>query len=76
MLTLVRDGTAQARIAVGRDVSPSAKFAANELQTYMQKSTGATIPIVETLGDDGTVEIVIGDGKISQSFYQLWNCIY
>jgi hypothetical protein len=33
----------------------------------MQKSTGATIPIVETLGDDGTVEIVIGDGKISQS---------
>jgi len=67
MLTLVRDGTAQARIAVSGEVSPSARFAARELQTYIQKSTGATLPIVESLRDDGAVEIVIGDGKISQS---------
>jgi hypothetical protein len=69
MLTLVRDGTAQARIAVGRDVSPSAKFAAKELQTYIQKSTGATIPIAETLGDDEATDfskILSASGGICQ----------
>jgi hypothetical protein len=66
-LILVGEGIAKARIVVGSDVSPSAGFAAGELQTYIQKSTGATLLIVESLGEDGTVEIVIGDGAISRS---------
>jgi hypothetical protein len=67
MLTLVRSGTANARIVVGSDVSPTARFAAGELQNYVRKATGATLPIVDTVGDDGAVEVVIGDGKISRS---------
>jgi len=67
MLTLVQDGKARARIVVGGDVAPSAKFAAKELQTYVQKATGATLPMAESLRDDGIVEIVVGDGKISRS---------
>jgi Domain of unknown function (DUF4838) len=67
MLAIVQDGKPLARIVLGDDAVPVAEFAAKELQTYIQKSTGATIPIVKALSDDGAVEIVIGDSKVSQS---------
>ncbi len=65
-LVLVDNGVAKARIVVGADVPPAAKFAAKELQTYIKKSTGAELPIEAALGDGKDVDIVIGDGKLSQ----------
>jgi hypothetical protein len=43
--TLVRDGRGQATIVLARDPSPSARFAAHELQGHIKKITGVTLPI-------------------------------
>ena len=64
-LTLARDGEPHARIVVGEDVSPAARFAAKELQRYVEKATGAVLPIVDHLGEDGQIELVIGAGQIA-----------
>jgi len=64
-LVLVKDGQARARIVVGKDVTHVARFAARELQSYVRKSTGAALPIADALGNDGSVEIVIGAGRIA-----------
>jgi hypothetical protein len=64
-LPLVRDGEPYARIVVGGDVSPAARFAAKELQRYVEKATGAILPIVDHLGEDEQVELVIGAGQIA-----------
>ena len=65
-LPLVEDGKSHARIVAGEDVSPSARFAASELQTYIRKATGAEVPIEKESKDDGMVEIIIGDGQIAR----------
>ncbi|MBN1674372.1 MAG: hypothetical protein JXR37_25215 [Kiritimatiellae bacterium] len=65
-LILVENGQPKARIVVGADTTPSARFAARELQHYIQKSTGATLPIVDQRSTDGTVDIVVGAGKIAE----------
>lgn len=66
-LTLVRNGAALARIVVDSNAVPVAAFAAKELQDYIRKATGATLPIADSLNDDGVVEIIIGDGALSRS---------
>jgi len=66
-LALVRDGKPMARIVVDQGASPTAKFAAKELTTYIKKSTGVELPTVGKLTDDGLVEIVVGPGKIAAS---------
>ena len=66
-LVIVKDGKPNARIVVGDDVSPSAKFAAKELADYVFKSTGAKLPFSNELIDDGKVEIVIGAGELAKS---------
>ena len=65
-LVLVADGRSRARIVVGDDVCPVARFAAKELQTYVKESTGAELAIATALSEDGSVDIVVGAGKIAQ----------
>ncbi|MBN1673640.1 MAG: hypothetical protein JXR37_21515 [Kiritimatiellae bacterium] len=65
-LILVEDGKPETRIVLGDDVPPFAKFAARELQDYVKKSTGATLPIEDGLKNDGLAEIVLGDGSIAR----------
>ncbi|MBN1673159.1 MAG: DUF4838 domain-containing protein [Kiritimatiellae bacterium] len=64
-LTLVKDGRPNARIVVGADVCKVARFAARELQAYIEKATGATLPIERELGNDGRPDIVVGAGSIA-----------
>ena len=66
-LPLVRGGRPLARIVVGDDVPPAARFAAAELQTYMTRATGAELPIVGVPVEDGAVEIVVGAGRIAEA---------
>ena len=59
---LVKDHQPQARIVVADDAPASVRFAASELQSYLQKSTGAVLPIGGTpAADEGVVNIYLGD---------------
>jgi hypothetical protein len=64
-LVIVEEGRPKARIVTGADATPTAKFAARELQRYVEKSTGAKLPITNQRSRDGMVDIVIGAGQIA-----------
>ena len=58
---LTREGTAACTIVLADKPSPSAEFAAAELQLHISKITGAQLPIVtETTGVDGR-KILVGE---------------
>ena len=57
---IVRNGVAQADIVRPESPSRMAKLAATELQTYVQRISGAKLPVSETPGDDVPLHIYVG----------------
>ncbi|MCA1809491.1 MAG: DUF4838 domain-containing protein [Lentisphaerae bacterium] len=58
---IVQDGHPKAEIVTAENPISSVKLAANELQTYIRKITGAELPIRDTAGETGMpVQIYIG----------------
>ncbi len=61
-LTLVEDGRSDYVIVVGREASPSERFAAEELQTHIEQMSGATLPIVVRDDTVAARAVTIGAG--------------
>lgn len=57
---LVKDGKAVAQIVVAENPPRMAKLAAGELQTYVAKMTGATLPIVTAPSADCPAQVYVG----------------
>ncbi|MHB1157737.1 MAG: DUF4838 domain-containing protein [Phycisphaerales bacterium] len=61
-ITLVKDGRPAARIVIAADAPASVKFAASELQNYIQQSSGAKLDISNDPATDNTIaNIFLGD---------------
>ena len=54
------DGTSKYRIVVGADAIPSERYAAEELQSYLLKISGVTLPIVTDAEEAVEEEILLG----------------
>jgi len=67
VITLVQDGKPAAVIVIGRKASSTEEYAAEELQTYLEKISGAKLPI-QTEGEPKAraTAIIIGTPKTSQ----------
>lgn len=61
-LTLARDGRANASIAIPKDACAVVKFAAEELRTFLNRSTKADFQIVNEMENDGPA-IILGDNQ-------------
>ncbi|MDF1810783.1 MAG: DUF4838 domain-containing protein [Verrucomicrobiales bacterium] len=57
---LVKDGQPNSRIVIGENPGRAAKFAATELQTHIEKMSGARLPVVARPGDEVPVNIYLG----------------
>ena len=62
-MVLAENGQPKARIVVDADATSTARLAASELQLYVEKATGAKLPIVNGPMADGMGEIVVGSGQ-------------
>ncbi|HID22852.1 MAG TPA: hypothetical protein EYP14_10700 [Planctomycetaceae bacterium] len=60
---LVRDGRPNAEIVVAPDAPRTTRLAAAELQKYMAKISGATVPIVTQPTHEGRVRIYVGRSR-------------
>jgi len=68
VITLVQEGTPTAVIVVGKKASTTEQYAAEELQLFLEKISGAKVPIqVEGEAKTKATRIVIGTPKTSQS---------
>lgn len=59
---IVKEGQANAVIIIGENPTRSMRLAAWELQTYVEKMSGAKLPIVSTARNGAAVKIYIGAG--------------
>ncbi|MCX7886590.1 MAG: DUF4838 domain-containing protein [Verrucomicrobiae bacterium] len=59
-LMLADAGHSDYRIVIAKDCSPSVRYAAEELQSYLQKITGARLPIVTDAEPAQRREILVG----------------
>jgi len=59
-LKLVQNGKSRYQIVVASDAIPSERYAAEELQRYVEKITGARIPIVADAAKASKTEILLG----------------
>ena len=57
---IVKDGQPQAEIVVSKDAPRMTKLAAEELQNYVEKISGAKLPIANAPGKDVPVQIYVG----------------
>ncbi len=57
---LVKDGQAQAEIVIAVDPPRTTRLAARELQAYVEKISGATLPIVTTPNPPVPVKVYVG----------------
>lgn len=64
-VTLVQDGKSSAVIVVDDNATGNAKYAARELQTYLEKISGVTLPISNTPVKD--VNIFVGEGAATRA---------
>jgi hypothetical protein len=64
---IVDAGSPRAEIIVAEQPTRSARLAANELQTYVEKITGAKLPIVTSPTDAMPVKIFVGDGDAARA---------
>lgn len=63
---LVRNGVGQAEIVLGDKPARMAKFAARELQTYVEKISGAKLPIVtDPSASPGVTPIYVGKSRFT-----------
>jgi len=60
-LIIASKGKSEYRIVIPADALPSEKYAAEELKTYLQKITGATLPVVTDATPGGKTEILLGN---------------
>src|SRR3990172_7402809 len=61
MLVLADDGSSDYRIVVSQAASPSERHAAVELQTFLERITGARLPIVTDSEPPSDYEVLVGD---------------
>jgi hypothetical protein len=59
--TLAEKGRSNYRIVVPAAAIPSERYAAEELQRYLEKMSGAKLPIVTDVGQAASREILLGD---------------
>jgi hypothetical protein len=60
-ITLAHKGQSRYRIVVAADAIPSERYAAEELQKYLERIGGAKLPIVTDKEPMGEREIILGD---------------
>ena len=60
-LALVSKGKSPYRIVIATNAIPSERYAAEELQRYLEKISGARLPIITDAERDGSREILLGD---------------
>jgi len=60
-LVLAEGGQSAYRIVVADEATPSTRYAAEELQTFLQQITGTRLPIVSDREPAGPREILVGD---------------
>ena len=60
-LMLARDGRSDFVLVVADDASPSTRYAAQELQRFLEEMTGVALPVVSDTGPLGAHEIVLGN---------------
>ena len=65
-LTLVEDGTPKATILLGSEPTGSAQLAAYELQHYLKKISGATLPIVREPGPATGTMVLVGESNAAR----------
>lgn len=58
---LVREGQPVSQIVVSETASPAVQWGAEELSTYIQKMSGAVLPIVHTLSETAPPSFVVGE---------------
>ncbi|MCA1808568.1 MAG: hypothetical protein LC725_03780, partial [Lentisphaerae bacterium] len=57
---LVRDGQPMAQIVVAQEALPQVRTAAGELQYYLEKMSGALLPIVHQPGSEFAYHVYVG----------------
>ncbi len=62
-VTLADHGKSRYQIVIGTNAIASERYAAEELQRYVQKISGVTLPIVTDDSRPGTREIILGDNE-------------
>ncbi len=62
-LVLAEKGESAYRIVVAEDASPSTRHGAEELQTFLEEMTGATLPVVPDTQPATEREIILGDSR-------------
>lgn len=62
-LRLAEDGRSPYRIVTSSQATPAERYAASELQSYLEKIVGAKPPIVTDLTDTSPYEILIGESR-------------
>ena len=65
-LTLVENGSTRYRIVVATNALPSERYAADELQRYVEKMSGVKLPIVTITGSRPGHDIFVGAGAFPQ----------
>jgi hypothetical protein len=66
-LDLVRDGRPTATIVIAPDAPRMVRFAASELQTYVEKATGAKLPIAEVEPAEGAARVFVGESTATRA---------
>ena len=62
-LVLAENGQSSYRIVIAEDASPSTRYAAEELQNFVQQIAGARLPVVSDREPATPREIVLGQGE-------------
>ncbi|MFA7230371.1 MAG: DUF4838 domain-containing protein [Victivallaceae bacterium] len=65
-LQLAAGGQAQCEIVVPNDSCPTARFAADELQNFLQQSSGVKIPL-KSKPTGNEIAIIVGDNSLSRA---------
>ena len=60
-LTIASEGKSRYRIVIATNAIPSERYAAEELQRYLEKISGAKLPIITDAEKDDSREILLGD---------------
>jgi hypothetical protein len=60
-LTLADNGKSPYQIIIASNAPPAERYAAEELQKYLEKITGAKLPIATDAAEAGTREILLGE---------------
>jgi predicted negative regulator of RcsB-dependent stress response len=64
---IVKDGEALAEIVLAEDAPRSTRFAARDLQTYIEKMTGAKLAVLSSPSGKGLVKLFVGESEGTMS---------